>query len=93
MHIDTHQHDFLFVPLDKPPGQLGGRGRFTRTLQTSQHDHHGRLGLEIERYGVAAENLYKFGVNDLYERLTRRQALAYLFAQRTILDTFDERFP
>ncbi len=75
----------------QPVAELAREGGLTRTLQTRQHDHGGRLLGEAQAPGLAAEDGDEFLVDDLEDLLGRVQRLADLGTEGALLDVLDER--
>jgi len=89
--VDTDQHDAFFVFVGEPLGKLGRRRCLTGALQARQQNDHRRLGLEVDWREVVTEQVHELGVDDLYEFLARRQALADLLAERFLANALNER--
>jgi hypothetical protein len=91
VNIHAYQHYAFLVGVDQPFRKLGGGRRLARSLQADKHYHNGRLGFEIQRFMIAAKESNEFAVDDFYECLSGRQALADLFTDGTLPDAFDKR--
>ncbi len=76
--------------------QLGSRGRLARTLQADHHDHHRRLGREIEfavgGIGIlaSAEHRHQLVIDDLDDLLTRRDRAQHVLAHRFLGHRIDK---
>ena len=91
MDVDADQHDAFLVGFDQPLGKLRGSCRLARALQTDQKYHNRRLCLQIQRFMDVAKQSREFVMDNLYERLARRQAFTNLFPDHALPDAFDER--
>ena len=91
MHVDADQHDRLRLLFDEPTRQLGCRRRFARALQAGQHDHDRRLCFQVELDRLRSQESDQLGLNNLDQRLARREALANFLANSPFADSLDER--
>ena len=73
------------------PRELPRRRRLPGTLKAGEHDDRRRLRRPRQRRRRAAEDLDQLVVDDLHDRLRRRERLAYLFAHRALAHPADER--
>ena len=88
--IAGHQQRAMAL-FEEPFAQLGGVGGFTVTLQTAEHEHRGRLGFDVDAYGlVAAHELGEGFVYDLDDLLGGGQAFHNLLAHGPLGDPGDE---
>ena len=71
--------------------ELAGLRRLTRALQTDQHDDRRRRVGELQARLRAAEQLDQLVVDDLDDRLRRRQRFEDVCADRLLFDASDER--
>ena len=78
--IERGHQDLLLVPIGQAPGDLGGRGRLARTLQTHHQDRHRRHGVEGDALALAAERVDQHVVDDLDDLLAGRDRLQHLGA-------------
>jgi hypothetical protein len=91
MHVDTNEHDSLFILVHDAPGKFRRGGRLTGTLQTSQQNDNRWLGFQVKGRVVPAEDGNEFVVNDLDERLPRSEAPGNLLAHGSLTNAIDER--
>ena len=79
--VGRHEQRALAV-LAQPQRQLGRHRRLAGALQTDQHDHDRRLSGRVERRRFA-QQFDQLLVDDLDDRLRRREALHHLGADRS----------
>src|SRR5258706_5809289 len=75
--------------LDEVPGELGGRRRLARALQTDHRDDRG-ITRQAERAVARAEQRHELVVDDLHDLLAGGQALQDLGPDRLLADAADE---
>ena len=74
----------------QPPGELAGRGRLPRPLQTDDHHDIGSTRGEEQPARGAAQHLDQFVVNDLDHLLARGESIEHLLAEGLGAHPFDE---
>ncbi len=88
--VGGHHHHFLLFPLLEETRQLGHRGGLTGALQARHHDHHRRLGGQIQGVVGVAHGVHQLVVDDLDERLARVKAFQHLLTEGLFLDLLHE---
>ncbi|MNO76272.1 hypothetical protein D3C76_673430 [compost metagenome] len=88
--VRRHDHDRLLLALFKEARQFASGGGFTRTLQTGHQNHGGRHSAQVQIFVGRAHQAFEFSLDDLHERLARRQAARHLGADSALLDRIDE---
>ncbi len=65
-HVQRRHHDLLALGLVQAQRQLAHRGGLARALQARDHDHHRRIGLQVDVLGlVAAQHIHQAVEHDL----------------------------
>ena len=79
------------VPLGlQPTGELSGKGGFTRTLQTGEHDHSRRFLGKPDGTNLSAQDADELFVDDLDDLLRWVEGTADLNTAAALLDSGDE---
>ena len=87
--VGTDHHDLLLLPLAQGLGQFGDTGGLTRALQTGHEDYCRRCYRQVQLLGLAHDR-FQFGLDDLDEHLTRRQAAGVFLAHGPVAHLIDE---
>ena len=90
VNVRGHHHHRLLLALFKEARKFTGGGGFTGALQTGHQYDGGRNGAQVQVFVGRAHQAFEFGLDDLHERLTRRQAARHLGADSAFLDRIDE---
>ncbi len=88
--VGRNEQHALALAVLQPQRDLRSRRGLARTLQAGEQDHGGRLRAQIERTHALAHHAHEFVVDDLDERLARRQALVDFLADDACLHAVDE---
>ncbi len=90
IYVGADNGHFFLLPLDEQPGELGHGRRLTRTLQAGHQHYRRRRRGQIESVVGCAHQFDQLVVDELHERLTRRQTLRDRSTQGADADVLDE---
>ncbi len=90
VHVGRNQIGRALLVSLQIAGEFRQGSCFAGALQTDQHDHHGRSGLEIDVLVFAAEKPNHLITDDFDKLLLGRKALQNLLAHRLGFDGFEK---
>ena len=90
VHVAGHHQGILLAGGAQVQGQLAAGRGLARTLQAHHQDLERRGALEQRLFGLAAQQVHQFVVQDLDHHLARGQGLEHVGPDRLFLDGIDE---
>ena len=91
--INVRRNQVGLVPvITQIDRKFAGRGRFTRALESHQHDRHRPRALEIQLLMTRAHQFGELLIDDFYNLLPRRQTGQNILPQRPGLNIRNELF-